>query len=274
MAADENRESRSNDLTVAECDEIVAGLRHFAILIAGAHAEHGPFHRFVGSATLVTFGNTHCLLTAAHVWTEITKQGYKYVGLPIREQDYRPFAIATSYIEAHKTQPNPPGNLGPDLALLRIPSVSAASIQNANGSFYNLDLLRTEEPEWAEEETWVLMGAPAEHTAIENGHASLAGEAYFCSIDRPPARDGFDYVEADMDIETPTSFGGVSGGGLWRIVLARSAGILRWDKSLQGVAFYEEALTPETRIVRCHGKRSIVEQLLPLADSSSRKERR
>jgi len=66
----------------------------------------------------------------------------------------------------------------------------------------------------------------------------------------------------------PKSFGGVSGGGLWRFDVVRAAhenpGQERLDKSyLAGVVFCQNAIDTDKPTVRGHGGRSIYEVCLP-----------
>jgi hypothetical protein len=74
-------------------------------------------------------------------------------------------------------------------------------------------------------------------------------------------RGEFDYHDFDIDLSLPgpRSFGGVSGGGLWRVWLYRTTpdGEIDWKISLHGVAFYELPIVNERRIIRCHGGRSV-----------------
>jgi hypothetical protein len=66
--------------------------------------------------------------------------------------------------------------------------------------------------------------------------------------------------------ETPKSFGGVSGSGLWRFSLAKSSEseIKPLDFQFAGVAFYQLPDTDDgIATVRFHGPRSVYERLLP-----------
>lgn len=59
--------------------------------------------------------------------------------------------------------------------------------------------------------------------------------------------------------DTPKSFGGVSGGGLWRIMvyISPTTGKIDWSQRLKGMAFYEFPLKDGARVFRCHGPSSL-----------------
>jgi Family of unknown function (DUF6869) len=59
--------------------------------------------------------------------------------------------------------------------------------------------------------------------------------------------------------DAPKSFGGVSGGGLWRILayISPDTGKIDWLQRLKGVAFYEFPPKNGGRVLRCHGPSSL-----------------
>jgi len=59
--------------------------------------------------------------------------------------------------------------------------------------------------------------------------------------------------------DAPKSFGGVSGGGLWRILayISPTTGKIDWLQRLKGVAFYEFPPKDGGRVLRCHGPSSL-----------------
>ena len=72
----------------------------------------------------------------------------------------------------------------------------------------------------------------------------------------------YDYVEMPVipirNPDVPTSFEGMSGGGLWQIPLRRNAqGAIDYDRPLlSGVIFYQYDENPE-RHLKCHFRRSV-----------------
>ena len=77
---------------------------------------------------------------------------------------------------------------------------------------------------------------------------------------------GFDYVDvtvdrSESDFQLPSTFGGVSGSGLWLLDLQCSETDYRVGALiLSGVAFYEKFNTPARQTgIRCHGMKSLYE---------------
>ena len=72
----------------------------------------------------------------------------------------------------------------------------------------------------------------------------------------------FDYVDLKEDTTfpgVPKDFGGVSGGGLWRVQVFGSPGNaeIRRKWSLEGVAFYQLKISDSQMVIRCHGQDNI-----------------
>jgi hypothetical protein len=63
----------------------------------------------------------------------------------------------------------------------------------------------------------------------------------------------------------PTSYGGLSGSGLWRVGARGDDGLIRWSPDdpiyLEGVVYFHDP-TVEPEVIRCHGRRSIYDYLL------------
>jgi hypothetical protein len=76
----------------------------------------------------------------------------------------------------------------------------------------------------------------------------------------PRPSNEFDFIELPIDMTQPyvvSNFGGVSGGGLWRVYFYRGAdGQIQNFKVLDGVAYWQ---TDDIwgLAVRCHGPQSI-----------------
>jgi hypothetical protein len=91
-----------------------------------------------------------------------------------------------------------------------------------------------------------------------------------------PAKDrnSFDYVmiptQVSAGTDTPETFGGYSGGGLWHTPLTDGTDDIGSSSTLCGVAFWQSAARHRTdRLVRCHFYRSIYERLFDLVDRPS-----
>ena len=65
----------------------------------------------------------------------------------------------------------------------------------------------------------------------------------------------------------PSSFGGVSGGGLWEVGLSmEKSRAISWDgrRRFRGVVFWQSAISDGRRVIRCHGPQSIFEKVWEL----------
>jgi hypothetical protein len=150
--------------------------------------------------------------------------------------------------------------MGPDLLFLRIPTEYVGRIE-AVKSFYSLDRDRPQVKLGVE--VLFLMGAPGEFGKYTPQHAELNINGFQFDANALPHRHGeFDYLDSKEDTKfpgVPKSFGGVSGGGLWRVQIFDSPdpGKLDWKWFLQGVAFWQIPQPDEHMTVRCHGPESI-----------------
>jgi hypothetical protein len=77
-------------------------------------------------------------------------------------------------------------------------------------------------------------------------------------------RNGFDYINLKVGKSSgiSNSFGGVSGGGLWKVLIyMNSLGKPDWIPLLVGVAFWEETIG-SGMLIRCHGPKTIKATML------------
>ena len=96
---------------------------------------------------------------------------------------------------------------------------------------------------------------------------NIRGEAFFGGTCTSENRGEYDYLTplAKTTLpNVPSSFKGVSGGGLWQIGLSKklSTGEIFWGGELHflGVAFWEKPVPPHHIAIRCHGPVSIFEK--------------
>jgi hypothetical protein len=94
----------------------------------------------------------------------------------------------------------------------------------------------------------------------------IHGEAFISAVQRTHEHNGYDYFDLGANLElpgAPSSFAGVSGGGLWQVKLSKAeSGTISWDgkRYFRGVAFCESEKTDGHRMIRCHGPKSIFEK--------------
>jgi hypothetical protein len=166
---------------------------------------------------------------------------------------------------------------GPDLAFIAIADWEKVSQLKASKTFYNLLKDREtmlESPPSQAEDLWFVCGVPNEgmtYVLPSAGFSEVLEFQEFCGegrADRIFENDGFDYVEMDVDPNAEANllhnFGGMSGGGLWRISVARSGGEnpSTTEHLLAGLIFYEGRSMNGVRFIRCHGWRSIYKNVI------------
>lgn len=227
--------------------------------------------RMIGSGTLVELDRDHYILTAAHVWHE-TREADN-VGLVLTDHQSS-FLIPRDSLQAKEVWSGRLTEWGPDVALLKIPSPFIPTI-SAHKSFLNLALqkqnLRTS-PLTIQNGFWAVTGMVGELSEVQDhpetgtteGHVD--GEAFFSAVQDTHEHNGFDYFDLGANLSlsgVPSSFGGVSGGGLWEIKLSMSESTneIRWDEKrhLRGVAYWQSEGSTNHRVIRCHGPKSIYE---------------
>ncbi len=227
-----------------------------------------------GSGTLVSFRNSFYVLTAAHVWHgDKPSNGLKnadQILIPLKEKQNTRLIIAPDEIETVGPKIRRKWNKwGPDVTMLRLPPERVGSIKAVGRSFYNLS--QKKEINVGSVETFFLMGAPEERgdytpdRAIPEVQAMLLWEATgpYLSLRLPRyLRQHIDYLDLRINNTVPgvaKRFGGVSGGGLWKVyVYPLKGGGYDSVKILAGVAYWEKPLgRGRGLLVRCHGPQTI-----------------
>jgi len=229
-----------------------------------------------GSATLVSIGNIHGLLTADHVWQYILKGEAKdhfcmVLGPELQRFEY-PFEgctpiIVGKYSPEHEEE-------GPDLTFIRLHNPLKLETIKSRKSFYPLNTAKGETLERLPHDRcpWLVWGAPGEKCS-KLATGPVLKVIHFCGAGKfmeKVNRDGFDYAKIRIpsgSFNYPNRYGGVSGGGVWipywlsedpdGKVLKPTLNVL-----LAGVAYYqiEEEVNYKTLIL--HGPKSIYEHVI------------
>lgn len=251
-------------------DEVSLGLQHYVVplfILRSQHSEHDM--RFIGSGTLVQIEGTYHVLTAAHVWYEA--RDAEQVGLVITASPSL-FVVPRDVIAVKQVWDRENSEWGPDLALLQLALPFVSTIK-AHKSFLNLTLqkaaldarfARTEKGLW-----WAITGMVGQfsevhwHPESSTLDATAQACAFFSMVQQTHEREGYDYLDfgAMLNLSgAPSSFGGMSGAGLWEVGLSMTkSGKISWDgrRHFRGVAFWQSGDSERRRSVRCHGPRSI-----------------
>jgi hypothetical protein len=215
-----------------------------------------------GTGMLFTDRGSHYILTAAHVWEEKLKSAVK-IGIGIQEDIANRFFVERALlVPCGPPIPSVWNEWGPDMTFLRIPEGLVGSI-NARRVFYSPTVDGIATPA-NPVEVWLLMGTPAALGTFTPAHAEVQVNGRFVGGGDVgyKTRGQLDYFDVKMDTSspgTPKDFGGVSGGGLWRVQVycSSSTGKIDWARSLEGVAFYQLPGENGSTVIRCHGPQSI-----------------
>lgn len=251
-------------------DDVAFQLKNYLVPICGLSplSTNHPF-RFTGSGTLVRIDNAHCILTAAHVWTET--RSMDEIGLVLTDHPSQ-FKIPNA-VKVKLAWDGKISEWGPDLALLELPSSVVPTIE-AYKSFLNLvqqkEMLAAEA--LSDKVPWVVTGMVGEFSKFAHHSdkrivtATAEARALFSGLDQISQKNGYDYLDLIADLglsEVPRSFEGVSGGGLWQIGLYRDKSErIAWDgkRYFRGVAFWQTEVSVGQRRIRCHGPQSVYEK--------------
>lgn len=229
-----------------------------------------------GSGVLVSVGSVNGILTAAHVLENLPEEGE--VGLVCFAR--RPSValrqtIDVGFAEKLIIGSRPWRAEGPDLGFLKLSSSDVGALK-ARNVFQNLGM--KQEPVLASIQPDLpyfdgISGMIAEWVSdlpVEQGFSRVKNFGAMFGIGRivnEHESECFDLCDFEVtygpESESPNSFGGMSGGALWRIFFTdaneRRSVV---EKRLIGVAFFESDIVDQRRTITCHGPRSIYGHLI------------
>lgn len=254
-------------------DRIVRDIGLFTVgLLRVSQTADGERLDLCGTGTLVSFAGDHYILTAAHVWEELCRTpAPTSVGVTLRENlDHKCLIDRAAIVTTGPPTPAQWSEWGPDIVFLRVPQEHVGAIE-VHRVFRNLARNWTLGVNAICIDLRVLMGTPHQLGQFTETHAELQITGMFSapnierysSMQAPKAiRRDYDYIDLDMEVAlpgVPQTFGGVSGGGLWRVFVywSEATNEIVWAKDIEGVAFYELDLINGHRAIRCQGPQSI-----------------
>ncbi len=232
----------------------------------------------IGSGTLVQFGEVYGILTAYHVTSSSAFRHCDRLGLLLMAQHAHHFSMPRTSLSIVPVGPPVAGQIGPDLSLIILPLADVSGIR-AKKLFWNLgshgdEILQKPRP--IDEGAWVLWGCPDENTEqLQRDEHFLEITGYECmsgfgGVTKEWTEGTFDYLEFavsyDALSESPLSFGGCSGGGLWQVPLVWKDDTISHERPiLSGVAFHQSDVVDDRRKITCHGRvstyRHVIEAL-------------
>jgi hypothetical protein len=260
------------DIPQKVLDDVILVLKNYLVALYTVLPQKQQSRpRPIGSGTFVEIEGMHYVLTAAHVWHEARKA--EKIGLVLT--DYQSsFMVLRDAIAAKELWDGKISEWGPDIALLKLAPSDVATIK-AHKSFLNLMQQKGSLAEFSpviEKGLWSVTGMVGELTEVlpnleqKTVTCHIHGEAFISAVQQTHERNDYDYFDlaAKLDLPgSPSSFVGVSGGGLWQIRLAKAkSGEILWDEKrlFRGVAFWESEKKDGYRMIRCHGPKSIFEK--------------
>jgi len=255
-----------------DCMTVARTLSHYTIGFALKRCDGNVENAVAcGSGSLVTVGGVRGVVTARHVIERIRHE--PEVGLlrfPINEA-----AIQCHWIEVGKTEfeclAGSDGPLGPDLGFVRLPHATEALLASTN-NHYPLD---GERPPMEGSYRGLgmcefVMGIVEEWTADLELTAErrlkkfmlLATDGFTADTRKHAGLDlGTFKPNAGANIGPPKSYGGISGGGLWRVFFKPDSSNEVVHRRLIGTAFYEVPVDGVMQIVH-HGPKALEEKLV------------
>ncbi|MFZ0821583.1 MAG: hypothetical protein WAM91_16080 [Candidatus Acidiferrales bacterium] len=223
----------------------------------------GSHVALAGTGTFVTIDGSHFILTANHVWTEKLERA-SYLMIPLTEGAKNSFNIPVKTIDATALPRNRTySEWGPDLVLLRIPSAFVGTIKSRR-TFYNLATSHSRSIAADHLDCWILMGTPAEFGVFAGNHADVLLMGMLAFATKDCEKGGWDCIDVPVSLtkrSLPKDFGGVSGGGLWKLNVfwSEESNRVDWTYELAGVSFYQLPVEANATLIRCNGQNAIEE---------------
>ena len=242
-------------------EELLASVQHYTIAFVSIPDSPKDYPWPGGTATLVTINGSHYFLTAEHVWRKL--KAFRLIGITLVPEVDQRFTIPTSHLMAVGPRRPAAQNEGPDIVLLKIPDAKLGEIK-ARKSFYPLERV-PQRPgiEATGIEVAILLGAPGESAKATPRNLDMTIQGMMADHKAKKFTKGrYDYIDSKEFFGAhgfPKSYGGFSGGGLWRVQVYFDPKTKERKERyrLAGMAFYEFPGKRKYRVIRCHGARSI-----------------
>jgi hypothetical protein len=261
------KEFLSSELPDYLIENISNALRNYSTALIRLFTKDGKRaeQELMGSGTFVTIGNVSGILTAHHVAQKFSPDNQ--LGLALIEREHY-VSIPWQYIRNIEVAIPINDEYGPDLSFLALPGRYLENIKTYK-SFYPLNPPQdSTQINPGKQDLWFIYGTIGEWTTEElsstgfmdvKGYQGFGGMTFLENVYQ---KGTYDYMEIKASFgseNTPRSFGGMSGGGLWRTpILINDAGIFSAkDYFLVGMIFYQTELKDGARYLRCHGPNSL-----------------
>ena len=227
--------------------------------------EDSSFFRILGSGTFVSSNGKMIILTASHVLDELEKQAA--IGISIgNSANY--FRMETNLLQFRRLKEESYSEKGPDIGIVKLTNTFAQNILAKNKAFYNLDRHLENDPVDKYPSSvgiWAIVGFPDERKKefMEDGMGVLnaIGQINLTlhpSIDIKGTTDLMTFqLPGHKDPKGIESYGGISGGGIWHIIVIEQEGKIEIEKViLKGVVFFQKEDRGGLRSIVGHGPNS------------------
>jgi len=230
----------------------------------------------IGSGTLIRCVGTQGILTCAHVVDELPPdKNLGIVAFGVRPDQRQAIQVPghVSLASAIKFCSESYTRDGPDLSFIPLPATEFAKLDGI-ASTYDLALGSEpiNPPSSADIVVEIVAGVVGEMTppTQKAGSRSVMPAEGLAKVGRivdPPVEGDWDiirFIPKDEPGLTPASYGGTSGGGIWRLYCRENAaGKYECTSSrLRGVAYWQEKADDESAIIIGHGPKDVYDDLV------------
>jgi hypothetical protein len=219
------------------------------------------------AAVLVVSDGCYCLLTAKHVWQCIEKARLQHATADLQVMLGKSFLKVDSRLLCNSMSitdetVGPYGLPIPDLALIRLPTDTSTALSARSKTFYSLDNRNGNAAftQFRPEGVFIAVGAPRKLVSVKQ--KQVRSLVFFTDVDEPLTIQDWDVIKVNLNREDnpvlPDTFGGMSGGGLWRVPISRNSAdgkFLASPAILSGIIYGETELSDRALLV--NGPKSI-----------------
>lgn len=229
----------------------------------------------LGSGVLVRIGKVSGVLTASHVLKAMpTKGEIGIVTFPTRSEKLQMYRLNVKFLAPLTIGSKPWGSRGPDIAFLKLPLPDVSTL-DATNTFLNLEKRLskiTKAPQPTKNSIYEVGGVLDELTTDKKPASTkyltkkFEGRVHDVTIAPMTNTRKWDRIQATPntigDNPFPTSFGGMSGGGLWKIFVSldEKGKPKIVENRLCGIMYFQTRRS-KRRLV-CHGQKSIYEEMV------------
>ena len=234
----------------------------------------------VGSGTLVAWKGKIGILTASHVIEEGNIADAAVLRLAGNEGEVWEIDVSRSNILTIGQYSEASASDGPDIAVIELPQAdSRVQLLKARKSFYNLEKEPGSRIEIVKDDCGLLalsgtLGETRSSLGISSGVDGVRYDGFvgYCSHRVYFSVGEYDYFDVTVRYDPeilPESYGGMSGGGLWKIPVFQEPDgeVTTRSALLAGVNFYQFSPdAPDRGKIRCHGVNSVYKIASPQND--------